>query len=72
MFPDLIISRQVFYFNREKVQTDRKDRFNKFFWRVLINGRKWGKEVVLAVRKERPILKSGNKLWDDSALLPHG
>ena len=29
-------------------------------------------EIVLVVRNEKPILKSGNKLWDDSAILPHG
>ena len=29
-------------------------------------------EIVLVVRNEKPILKSGNKLWDYSDTLPHG
>lgn len=40
---------------------------------ILIKGRKWGKEISLVgKKKETYSKKSGNKLRDDSDILPHG
>ena len=41
----------------KKVQTDKEKQIKYIFSRVLINTRKWGKEIVSVLRKERPILK---------------